>query len=133
MTHAATPEAVLCSAYRDQAERYRQAGALAESLPALIRSGDDHSEGLGRVMALLAEVAAIEERVRPLKEQWTRGGSTPGPELRAVLTEATQLIQRLAQSLAAAEQEAAARHERLVPQVDAVIRARAMRRAYGPA
>lgn len=125
------PEAALCSAYRDQADRYRQAVALAECLPELIRAGDEYSERLGRVTALLAEVATIEEGARAAKEAWARAGGKPGAELRAVLTEVTHLIERLARSLAAAEQEAAARQARLAPEIDALIRGRAMRRAYG--
>jgi hypothetical protein len=121
----------LCSAYRDQAERYRQAVALAETLPVLLRAGDDHSACLGRVLAWIAEIAGAEERIRPMKEQWARGGSNLSPELRLVLTELTHLIERLARSLAAAEQEATARQARLTPQVDALIRGRSMRRAYG--
>jgi hypothetical protein len=127
-----SPEAVLCAAYRDQAEHYRHAAALAEALPALLRAGADHSEPLAQVMARLAEVATIEERCRPVKEQWVGAGGTPGAELRGVLTEVTYLIGRLASGLAEAEREAAARQERLAPQVDALIRGRAMRRAYQP-
>jgi hypothetical protein len=127
---APPPEAALCSCYREQAERYREAVALAESLPALLRAGEHHAERLDRVMRLLAEVAGIEERTRLPKKQWGRAGGRLGDELRAVLTEVTHLIGRLAQSLAAAEQEASARQAELVPQVDGVIRARAMRRAY---
>jgi hypothetical protein len=130
-TAAPGPEAALCSAYRDQAGHYRQAVALAESLPALIHTGDDHSECLGRVMALLAEVATIEEGTRAAKEQWARAGGRPGAELRAVLIEVTHLIERLARSLAEAEREAAERHGRLAPEIDTLIRGRAMRRAYG--
>jgi hypothetical protein len=130
---APTPESVLCSAYRDQAERYRAAAALAEALPALLRAGGEHSERLAVVMALLAEVAAIEERVRPLKERWAGAGGKPGAELRAVLTEVMHQIEGLARGLAEAEREAAARHALLAPQVDALICGRAMRRAYGRA
>jgi len=126
-----TPESALCAAYRDQGERYREAADLAESVAALLRAGEDHAGRLDRVTALLDEVAAIEERVRPLKAQWAATGGRPGPELRAVLAEVTRLIERLAQSLAEAEREAAARHAALAPQVDALIRGRAMRRAYG--
>jgi hypothetical protein len=124
-------EAALCSAYRAQAECYRRAIALAESLPARIRAGDDPSERLGQVLALLADVAAIEERGRAARQEWVGAGGRPGTELRAVLTEATHLIGRLASGLAEAEREAAARHARLAPELDALIRGRAMRRAYG--
>jgi len=124
-------EAVLCSAYRDQAERYRRALALADDLPAQLRAGDEHGGQLGGVLALLAEVAAIEEHIRPVKEHWARGDGKPGPELRAVLGEVARLIGRLADALAAAEREAAARHAVLAPQVEAMARGRAMRRAYG--
>jgi hypothetical protein len=131
MTPAAlAPEAVLCACYRDQAERYREAIAIAESLPALLRAGEEHVERLDQVMRLLAEVADAEEEVRTVKEQWVRGGGRLGDELRAVLIEVTHLVERLARSLAAAEQEAAARQAELAPQIDGVIRSRAMRRAY---
>jgi len=127
-------EAALCAAYRDQAECYRQAVALVESLPGLLRAGGEaHAEPLSRVMVLLAEVAAIEARVRAVKDQWVSAGSRPGSELRAVLADVMQLIERLARSLAAAEEEAAAQKARLAPQVDTMIRGRAMRRAYGVA
>jgi hypothetical protein len=128
-----SPDTVLCSAYRDQAERYRAAIALAESLPALIRTGDEPSERLGRITALLAEVAAIEERVRPVRDRWSAAGGRPGADLRVVLAEVTHLIERLAFCLGEAEREASARHNLLAPQLDAIIRGRAMRRAYAGA
>ena len=124
-------EASLCSTYRAQAECYRQAAALAESLAARIRAGADHAEPLGRVMALLAEVAALADRGGAAADEWARGGGRPGAELRAVLGEVLGLIERLARSLAEAEQAAAARHAGLAPEIDALIRGRAMRRAYG--
>jgi hypothetical protein len=134
MTRAAlTAEEAVCSAYREQAECYREASALADSLPGLIRAGEEHGERLGRIMALMAQVAAIEERIRGAKAQWIGAGGRLGADLRAVLTEVTQLMERLARRLAAAEQEATERQARLVPEVDALIRGRAMRRAHGRA
>jgi hypothetical protein len=126
-----TPEASLCSAYRAQAHCYRQAVALAEALPAQVRAGDDPAASLGRVMALLAEVAAVEGRGRPAQDEWVRAGGRPGAELRGVLGEVLGLIEQLARALAEAEQEAAARHARLAPEIDALVRGRALRRAYG--
>jgi hypothetical protein len=132
-TVSPTPETVLCSAYHDQAERYRAAIALAESLPALVRATDESAEPLARITALLAEVAAIEERVRPVRDRWIAAGGRPGAELQDILSEATHLIERLALRLSEAEREASARHGLLAPQVDALIRGRAMRRAYAGA
>jgi hypothetical protein len=130
MTPTPPSEATLCAAYRDQAERYRQAVALAAPLAALIRAGEEHAERLGRVTALLAEVAAVEERGRPGRAEWVRAGGRPGAELRVVLTEVTHLIGALGRALAAAEWEATACHARLAAEIDALIRGRAMRRAY---
>jgi hypothetical protein len=120
MTAAApSPEAALCAAYREQAALYRQAAALAEQ------------DGLlDAVWALVAEAAAIEERIGPAKESWTRRGDKPGPELRAVLADVAQRIGHLTRRLGEAEREALARQRELVPQLDALIRARAMRAAY---
>jgi hypothetical protein len=131
MSPPLAPEAVLCATYREQAACYRRAVALAESLPALIRSGDDHAAPVSRILALLADVVASEERGRAVKEQWVRAGIPPGAELRATLTELTHLIEQLACSLARAEQEATACRQCLGPEIDTLIRGRAMRRAYG--
>jgi hypothetical protein len=125
-----TPETALCSAYQEQADCYGRAAELAESLAAWIRDGEEYLPHLDRVLALLREAADIEERIRPLMEHWVRGGGRPGEQLRSILIETAHRIERLARSLAEAEQAAAGRHAQLVPQMDTMIRGRAMRRAY---
>jgi hypothetical protein len=84
-------------------------------------------------MTLLDEVAAAETRLAPLRDLWRRGGTRPGPELCRVLAAVAERIERLARSLAGAEQEATRRQQGLAPQLDALIRGREMRRAYGGA
>jgi hypothetical protein len=125
------PEAALCQAFREQADRYRSALALADDLPAALRRGDDVSGRLAEVMALLDEVAAGEARLAPARGLWQRSGSAPGPELRALIADVTDLVDRLARTLGEAEQEVARRRQSLAPQLDALIRGRQMRRAYG--
>jgi hypothetical protein len=128
---AVSLEVALCAAYRGQAEHYRAAAAVAETLAGSLRDGREIAEPLGRVMGLISAIAAGEERVRAARERWVRSGGKPGAELRAVLAEVTHLIERLARGLAEAEQEATAQQAELAPQIDALIRGRAMRQAYG--
>ncbi len=89
-------ETALCAAYREQAARYRQAVALGEELPALLQKGGEaHADHLSRVMALLADIAAIEAGIRTSKEHWVARGGRPGADLRTVLEEVMQLLERL--------------------------------------
>src|SRR5262249_22166095 len=118
MSDVTNPEAVLCAGYREQAEHYCAAVALAETFPAAVRAGRDIAEPLGGVMAGLGEVAAVEQRLGPVKERWGNGGAKPGAELCSILTEVTHLIERLATSLAEAEVEAAVRQAELLPQME---------------
>jgi septal ring factor EnvC (AmiA/AmiB activator) len=124
-------EAELCTAYREQADLYRQATQLAGPLAGLVGTGQDYAERVAELMSMLEKAAQLAEQVRPVKEQWIRANGKPGTELQVVLTDVAQQIDQLTRTIAGAGEQAASRHAALAPQLDAMIRGCAMRRAYG--
>jgi ABC-type transporter Mla subunit MlaD len=124
-------EATLCQAFREQATLYDRALSLADSLTASLRRGEDVTDSLGQVVALLGQVSDLEARLAPSWKLWEKRARQPCPELTAVLAEVQGLAQRLSHWVAEAEGEAKAQQQQIVPQLDALIRLREMRRAYG--
>jgi hypothetical protein len=127
----ATAEAALCAAYREELDRYTRALRIAEGLPAALADGPDGGRALQHVRGLLDEVATIEARIAPSKSVWQESGRKPGAELGMLLAQMQVVIERLAACIHAAEQQAAAQKEQLVPELDAAVRSRRMLRAYG--
>ena len=124
-------EATLCQAFREQATLYDRALSLADSLTPSLRRGEDVTDTLGQVVALLEQVSVLETRLALSWKLWEKKGRQPGPELTAVLAEVRGLAERLSHWVAEAEGEAKAQQQQIVPQLDALIRLRKMQRAYG--
>lgn len=124
-------EEILCRAYQEEADLYAQALEVAANLPVAFQRGQNVDEPLERIASLLGEVAAIEGRIAPAKHAWKETRQRPGPQLGALLTRVTDLIQRLSEPIARAEQEATRRRDQLVPELDALARRQQMQRAYG--
>jgi hypothetical protein len=125
-----TLEPALCAAYRQQANLYRQATELAEPLAELVGTAQDPAERVAGLLGVLEQAARLAEQVRPVKQEWIRANGKPGTELQAVLTDVAEQIEQLTRTIAAVEEQAALRHAALAPQLDALIRGRAMRQAY---
>lgn len=127
----ADEEAGLLVVYAREAECYGRALGVAETLPDVLRQGGDGSEQLRQVVAILDEVATLEASIADIRRHWQQTGRRPGGELQALLRRVTELIERLAVQIGAAEKEATTRRDRLIPDLDAGIRVRRMQRAYG--
>ena len=132
--HSTEIEVVLCAAYAEEADCYAKALRLAEELPTAFHRGECPGVQLQRVLAALDEVAAIEVRIADSKRRWlasrVSGWRMPGLMLQRRLAQVKDLIQHLASLIRCAEQDASAQRERMVPEVDAVIRGQQMLRAY---
>lgn len=123
-------EALLCTAYREEADCYAQALRLAEELPAALGPGGSSPEKLQKILDCFDRVAAIEGRINETKKTWRSGAPGPGPELKTVLDHITQLIEHLQSRMSDVEKQASAQKELLEPKLDASIRGQRMQRAY---
>lgn len=127
---AAGRNALLRTAYEQEAECYQRALQLAEDLPALLQQGQDTDEKLRQILTCCDEVKAIEARIAQTKKRWQDQDEELGPELQSVLDRVTELITRLGARIREAEQQAGMQKARLVPELDAAIRSRQMQQAY---
>ncbi|HZT83562.1 MAG TPA: hypothetical protein VFA26_25250 [Gemmataceae bacterium] len=126
-------EALLCQAYREQADCYERALPLAEEAARDIRGGGTGETPMIQLLALLDAVRAVEARAGPLKAEWQAAGRPPGAEFRAVLQRVAGLIERLTGHVQAAEHQARAHRDRLAPQLDAAAAGQRMQQAYAGA
>jgi len=127
----ANAEPLLCDAYREEAELYRQALAAGSDVLAALQRGERAEEPLRRLLRLLDRAGAIEARVAPIRAQCQNAGWKPGPPLDGMIGEVRHLIERLQACIQEAERVAHQRKSELEPQLDAVIRGSQMQRAYG--
>ena len=126
-----TLEALLCTAYEQEAACYARALQIAENAGPALRNGQAAEAEMSGLVACLHDVDTIETGIKGHKEAWQKSARDAGPELRALLARVAELIQSLQDRLAAAEQAARAHIGRLGPQLDEMIRSRRMRQAYG--
>src|SRR5687767_13321934 len=84
-------EQQLCAGFREEGAFYLQALTLAQTWT----PGEDVTVDLAKISQLLAQVAEVETRLVPLKEEWRQGGRQPGTELAQVLAEIAGRIQQL--------------------------------------
>jgi hypothetical protein len=123
-------EAILSRAYAEEADLYKRALAVAESLSTALERGQEHTAPLHDLLGLLDDIKRIESRIAASKGQWQSSGQKPGPALQAALGRLSELIERLAEHIQRAERTAAERLIQLTPELDAVVRGQQMRRAY---
>jgi hypothetical protein len=123
-------ELVLRDAYREQEACYDRALRCIRSLATVFDLTADE-ERLNAYVQLLDEVATIENRIAPVKEQWQRVGRKPGPELSAQLERVTGLLEQLRTMTEQLEQAALKQRSELAPELDQMARGQQMRRAYG--
>jgi hypothetical protein len=124
-------EALLFAAYQEEAGRYAAALQVAEALRSGAGQTGTADEKLPQMLAHLDAVAAIEARIMETKRWWVATGQQPGPQLRAVLEQVTQLIERLAVCVRETELAALAEKQSLLPELDSAARVWQMQRAYG--
>ncbi len=127
MTKAALEE-VLAAAYRREAACYSRALQATGNIDEALRAG--RSAPLEELLALFDEVTRIEAEIKEAKQQWQRLGAAPGPVLQGVCAQVAGLIQNLRAWAGAAEQQARAVSDRLLPQLDRLVRGRQMQSAY---
>jgi hypothetical protein len=127
----ANAEPLLCDAYREEADLYRQALTAGADVLAALQRGGHAEDQLQRLLGFLDQVGAIEARMAPIKAQCQDRDWKPGTLLGEALTEVRQLVERLQACIQDAERVARERKSQLEPQLDAAIRGCRMQRAYG--
>jgi hypothetical protein len=127
----ANAESLLSEAYREEAELYRQALTAGSEVLAALQRGDNMENRLQQLLSFLDQVGAIEARVTLVKAQWQEAACKPGPQLKEIMTQVGQLVERLQACIQQAESLARARKSQLEPELDALIRGSQMQRAYG--
>ncbi|HWG43735.1 MAG TPA: hypothetical protein VN688_13185 [Gemmataceae bacterium] len=123
-------QAVLQTAYLEEAACYARAAQLAGELVAACGRGEPIGDQLRPILDLLDEVALHESRIAPTKASWEQAGRPTGPELRGMMDRIAALIEQLGGQLKTIEQAARERRERLAVELDACNRRRQMQRAY---
>jgi hypothetical protein len=119
-------DAILCAAYRDQAELYARALACcsAENL-------GQHADGwLPQLGKILSQVATIEGQIATVKVEWHRQGRSPGAELRTCLARVAELLRLLAATINRSIETLEANRSTMIPQLEQVARLRRMQQAY---
>jgi hypothetical protein len=122
-------EAVLTAGYEEEARLYARALELAEPLPGLLREGKADGR-LPQILGLFVQISEVEARLAAAKSRWERNGGAPGAALRLVKEQLTALMEKLLGHIRLAEQETLSQRDRLLPELDALVRARRMQQAY---
>jgi|SRR5579862_2286594 len=123
-------EEALRESYEQQAVSYAHALALAESLLANWKPGNDVTATLQRIAELMTDVAARNADMQSLQQHMVKNSARPRPRLDAVLQSTAELIARLADRICQLEKLATNCKNQLAPELDAMLRGRQMRRAY---
>ena len=95
----ATPEQELTEAYREERALYREVLDRVDEQQEIM----DHDPNPARVLklcqeveSLLEDVAGIEQRIDPIKEQWEHSGNQRPEQLDRILEEIQQMIEQTA-------------------------------------
>jgi hypothetical protein len=124
-------DAILCAAYRDEAQCYSDALALTNQLPSSLPDQDGIAPVLQRITEIMNKTAEIDNTISACRQQWRAAKREPSPALAAALQEITSLIEKLQMKIAELEKQATAKRDLLIPQMDSMLRIRQMQRAYG--
>jgi hypothetical protein len=130
---ASSAEGTLCAAYKEETGHYTQALQMADALATALQQGQGFEDKVRQIVVQLDEIARLEALIAEPKRHWQQSGRKPAGEFKNVLAQVTQLIERLADKIRAAEQMASLRQQCLVPELDSLIRGKQMRSAYGAA
>ncbi len=121
----------LLEAYRTEANLFRQALGLGAEVLAALQQGHDAREHVQRLLDLVAQTGEIETKAGSLHAQTQDSQQERTPAIEEAIQLVLQLSQRLQACIQEAEGVARARKSQLEPQLDALIRASQMQRAYG--
>jgi uncharacterized membrane protein YccC len=124
-------EALLTRIYQKELQHYVQALAAAREVSLALAQGRNTEACLERLSAPLDEVARLEREIVTAKQICQQSGRQAGPELREVLNRLTGVIEELVPLVGSLEREAETQKSRLAPELDSVVRAQQMQRAYG--
>jgi hypothetical protein len=122
---------LLCAAYREEADLYREALAAVEGLPAALQGGGNTQARLQKMLGLLQQIGTIEKRLVPVKARCRGKAWKRSAELVEVIAQIEKMIGRLMTGIQEAQQIARRRKSELEPELDALIRGSQMQRAYG--
>ena len=110
-------------------EQYQRALAIVERLTG--ESIGASSRDLDTLQHVMRDLGRMEAELAPLRQQWQSWQTRPGAELAAEVSGQEQLLKTLIDRVAVVEQALLERRGQLLPEVDAAIRRRQMRKAYG--
>jgi len=126
-------EAMLSAAFQQQAAIYTEALSVAEELLSAWQPGIDPGPALKKISGLMARIANGNAMIAQKRQQWQHSGRKPEPSLQSAMQSVTQLIERLADRIRTLECLASAYKDRLIPELDSIVRARQMQKAYATA
>jgi hypothetical protein len=126
-------EALLGAAFQQQADVYAEALTLADDLLTAWEPGIDPGPPLQHISGLMAQIASSNAAFAQHRLQWQQSGRKPEPKLQSTMQSVTQLIERLADRIRALERLASTYKDQLIPELDNMVRARQMQRAYATA
>jgi hypothetical protein len=125
-------EIKLRQSYTQEIDLYQQALEVAERLQLAYRENSANGESvLQELLMILDQIACIDQDSILIRELWKNSGYSAGPELQQVLNMVAELIQKLAERIAAAEATLQEQKARLAPELDAVNRVQQAQRSYG--
>jgi hypothetical protein len=126
-------EHLLFEAYQGQVVDYTQALLLAENLLAAWKPGVDPTGTLQQIQTIMDKVAASNAAILKARRQWQESGKTPGAALAEALQLVAQKMQRLADRIRQLQDLALAQKNKIVPELESLLRGRQMQRAYATA
>ena len=130
-----TPESVLeqriIGSLNQMAKQYQSLNELADEMllkQSKQRPIDDDMKTLKSVRAALAN---LEYNSRPDQEEYRRTRQHASPQVKQVTSDAANLIQALVVKIAELEKNAQESYDRLLPEINHIVRGSQMQRAYG--
>ncbi len=123
-------QAQLLRGYQQQAAHYKQALQRVHDLEAALAASQDVDRPLGELAEILKTIAAMNPQMNAWKTRWEQAGRVANPELEALIRHVRQQVATLLEKVRGLEQKADDARRRLVPQLEAKVRARRMQAAY---
>lgn len=123
-------EQLLCDGLHTIGEKYTDAQQLVTPLAAGPLDPRERDRRLDLMQRTMQEIARLEQKLRPVREQWKALRQSPGLRLRAELQRHETLLARLIEDVQSCEQLLGAERTRMLPVIDAEVRRRDMQRAY---
>lgn len=122
-------ERALVTRLRTMGEQYRRALAIVEGLSE--GAASEATADLDTLQQLMRDLGRMEAEIAPLRKQWQSWQTSPGAELAAEVSGQEQLLRKLIDRVAVVERALIERRGQILPDVDAAVRRRQMRQAYG--